>query len=235
MRLAQGALQLLQEVANRRLFSVVRERKQLTYDANFHFSDHERLHGGWFLISVTASPANAEKALQACRETLQGLDGPSPATPDNLEAARRTFAKHSQMVAADLSSVNAEREAALCAQKLTAVENGCEWFIEAWTASDGTPTDCSQNCFNVLEEFSNCAHEEHYTNFTVMMKQCWVLNQLHHRPPKSLSKKSLFRALKAKHDTPKYGLIYHASLVGQAAPKHKGKRSEEHTSELQSP
>jgi len=27
--------------------------------------------------------------------------------------------------------------------------------------------------------------------------KCWVLNQLHHRPPKSLSKKSLFRALKA--------------------------------------
>ena len=28
-----------------------------------------------------------------------------------------------------------------------------------------------------------------------------------------------------QHDTPKYGLIYHASLIGQAAPKHKGKIS----------
>ena len=37
------------------------------------------------------------------------------------------------------------------------------------------------------------------------------------------AEKALFRALKTKHDTPKYGLIYHASLVGQAAPKHKGK------------
>ena len=36
---------------------------------------------------------------------------------------------------------------------------------------------------------------------------------------------ALFRALKTKHDTPKYGLIYHASLVGQAEPKHKGKIS----------
>eukprot|EP00965_Chrysotila_dentata_P122281 4042353-Pleurochrysis_carterae.AAC.1 len=35
---------------------------------------------------------------------------------------------------------------------------------------------------------------------------------------------ALFRALKAKHDTPKYGLIYHASLVGQAQPKHKARR-----------
>merc|ERR1719310_2641311 len=39
------------------------------------------------------------------------------------------------------------------------------------------------------------------------------------------AEKALFRALKAKHDTPKYGLIYHASLVGQAQPKHKGKVS----------
>lgn len=28
-----------------------------------------------------------------------------------------------------------------------------------------------------------------------------------------------------QHDTPKYGLIYHASLIGQATPKNKGKIS----------
>src|ERR1700691_246423 len=37
------------------------------------------------------------------------------------------------------------------------------------------------------------------------------------------AEKALFRALKTKHDTPKYGLIYHASLVGQAPTKLKGK------------
>ncbi|XP_057499308.1 probable nucleolar protein 5-2 [Actinidia eriantha] len=37
------------------------------------------------------------------------------------------------------------------------------------------------------------------------------------------AEKALFRALKTKHATPKYGLIYHASLIGQAASKHKGK------------
>lgn len=37
------------------------------------------------------------------------------------------------------------------------------------------------------------------------------------------AEKALFRALKTKHDTPKYGLIFHASLVGQAPPKLKGK------------
>merc|ERR1712216_13062 len=39
------------------------------------------------------------------------------------------------------------------------------------------------------------------------------------------AEKALFRALKTKKDTPKYGLIYHASLIGQAAPKFKGKIS----------
>ncbi|EOR01936.1 hypothetical protein E3P92_02270 [Wallemia ichthyophaga] len=37
------------------------------------------------------------------------------------------------------------------------------------------------------------------------------------------AEKALFRALKTKHDTPKYGLIYHASLVGSAPQKLKGK------------
>ncbi|XP_027910755.1 probable nucleolar protein 5-2 [Vigna unguiculata] len=39
------------------------------------------------------------------------------------------------------------------------------------------------------------------------------------------AEKALFRALKTKHATPKYGLIYHASLIGQAAAKFKGKIS----------
>ncbi|XP_071791317.1 nucleolar protein 58-like [Asterias amurensis] len=39
------------------------------------------------------------------------------------------------------------------------------------------------------------------------------------------AEKALFRALKTKKDTPKYGLIYHASIVGQTAQKNKGKLS----------
>ncbi|AFZ79489.1 nucleolar protein Nop5, putative [Theileria equi strain WA] len=39
------------------------------------------------------------------------------------------------------------------------------------------------------------------------------------------AEKALFRALKSKSSTPKYGLIYHASLVGQSTPKLKGKIS----------
>ncbi|XP_023334948.1 nucleolar protein 58 [Eurytemora carolleeae] len=39
------------------------------------------------------------------------------------------------------------------------------------------------------------------------------------------AEKALFKALKTKHDTPKYGLIYHAQLVGSASTKLKGKVS----------
>lgn len=39
------------------------------------------------------------------------------------------------------------------------------------------------------------------------------------------AEKALFRALKTRKETPKYGLIYHASLVGQSNPKFKGKIS----------
>merc|ERR1712038_898967 len=39
------------------------------------------------------------------------------------------------------------------------------------------------------------------------------------------AEKALFKALKTKHDTPKYGLIYHAQLVGQASAPLKGKAS----------
>ncbi|XP_022691479.1 nucleolar protein 58-like [Varroa jacobsoni] len=39
------------------------------------------------------------------------------------------------------------------------------------------------------------------------------------------AEKALFRALKTKHDTPKYGLIYHAQMVGQSSQKCKGKAS----------
>jgi predicted Zn-dependent peptidase len=86
---AHVALLLLSEIANRRLFSNVRERKQLTYDANFSFTGFERLLGGWFLVTVTASKENAQKALDACVETLHSLRKSQPISPDNVESAKR--------------------------------------------------------------------------------------------------------------------------------------------------
>uniref|UniRef100_U5EYK2 Nucleolar protein 58 n=1 Tax=Corethrella appendiculata TaxID=1370023 RepID=U5EYK2_9DIPT len=39
------------------------------------------------------------------------------------------------------------------------------------------------------------------------------------------AEKALFRALKTKKDTPKYGIIFHASMVGSASTKNKGRIS----------
>ena len=39
------------------------------------------------------------------------------------------------------------------------------------------------------------------------------------------AEKALFRAIRTKHDTPKYGLLYHASIVGSVTPNIKGKIS----------
>ena len=39
------------------------------------------------------------------------------------------------------------------------------------------------------------------------------------------AEKALFRALKTKGNTPKYGLIYHSSFIGRASSKNKGRIS----------
>jgi RNA processing factor Prp31 len=39
------------------------------------------------------------------------------------------------------------------------------------------------------------------------------------------AEKALFRALKSKGNTPKYGLIFHSSFIGRAKPKNKGRIS----------
>jgi len=84
-----AALSLISEIANRRLFSTVRERKQLTYDANFSLTGFERMKGGSFLVTVTASKEKAQKALDACKETLEALRKSNPISVDNLESAKR--------------------------------------------------------------------------------------------------------------------------------------------------
>merc|ERR1711963_1381974 len=42
------------------------------------------------------------------------------------------------------------------------------------------------------------------------------------------AEKALFRALKTKGNTPKYGLIYHSSFIGRAGAKNKGRISRYH-------
>lgn len=62
-----------------------------------------------------------------------------------------------------------------------------------------------------------------------LMSQSGSLINLAKQPASTLqllgAEKALFRALKSKSQTPKYGLIYHSTLVGQASTRNKGKIS----------
>lgn len=86
------ALLVLQEVANRRLFSVVREERQLTYDASFTFQGaHDGILGGWYQVAVTAAPAKVNAAIRACQEALTSLKGPFGVLGDSVQSAKRTL------------------------------------------------------------------------------------------------------------------------------------------------
>jgi len=54
---ASVALTLLAEIINARLFTTVRDALGLTYDVSFELSLFDRLKAGWFVISVTSTPA----------------------------------------------------------------------------------------------------------------------------------------------------------------------------------
>ncbi len=60
-----------------------------------------------------------------------------------------------------------------------------------------------------------------------LIAHCGSLMSLAKNPASTIqilgAEKALFRAIKTKHETPKYGLIFHASLIGQASQKFKGK------------
>ncbi|RDA93743.1 hypothetical protein CP533_0220 [Ophiocordyceps camponoti-saundersi (nom. inval.)] len=62
-----------------------------------------------------------------------------------------------------------------------------------------------------------------------LISQAGSLNNLAKSPASTLqimgAEKALFRALKNKSNTPKYGIIYHSSFVGKAASRDKGRIS----------
>jgi hypothetical protein len=64
----------------------------MLYKLHAHYTiSYERLQGSWYLVTVTASPANAEKALQACKDTIKDMATSLPVTYDNVESAQRVL------------------------------------------------------------------------------------------------------------------------------------------------
>jgi len=86
-----ASLLLIQEIMNRRLFSNIREKKQLTYDANFRWHPYDLYEGGWYSVQIAASPENAPQVLYACLETFEELKTDSPISHDNLDSAKKVI------------------------------------------------------------------------------------------------------------------------------------------------
>jgi len=85
-----AAVALLTEVVNSRLFTTVRDALGLTYDVSFELSGFDRLHAGWFLLSVTSTPGKIDEALSASLRVLRGVAS-SRVSPRELDRARRTL------------------------------------------------------------------------------------------------------------------------------------------------
>ncbi|XP_051119262.1 stromal processing peptidase, chloroplastic [Andrographis paniculata] len=81
---------LLQEIINSRLFTTVRDSLGLTYDVSFELNLFDRLKLGWYVISVTSTPAKVHKAVDACKNVLRGLHTNRIAARE-LDRARRTL------------------------------------------------------------------------------------------------------------------------------------------------
>lgn len=81
---------LLAEIINSRLFTTVRDSLGLTYDVSFELSLFDRLNLGWYVISVTSTPAKVYKAVDACKNVLRGLHS-SKIAQRELDRAKRTL------------------------------------------------------------------------------------------------------------------------------------------------
>ncbi|KAL9253734.1 Stromal processing peptidase, chloroplastic-like protein [Drosera capensis] len=81
---------LLAEIINSRLFTTVRDSLGLTYDVSFELSLFDRLKLGWYVISVTSTPAKVFKAVDACKNVLRGFHS-NKVVERELDRAKRTL------------------------------------------------------------------------------------------------------------------------------------------------
>jgi predicted Zn-dependent peptidase len=71
------------------LFSIVREERQLTYDASFQWHGKDAIQGGFYQVSVTSTPALVQRAVQACKVALKSLK--REVYSDSISSAKKTI------------------------------------------------------------------------------------------------------------------------------------------------
>jgi hypothetical protein len=71
---------------------VVREERQLTYDASFQYEWNDLVVGGsWYFVTVTSSPEKIQAAVGACKEALHSLLGPFGVTGESVASSKRSL------------------------------------------------------------------------------------------------------------------------------------------------
>ncbi|CDJ46906.1 M16 family peptidase, putative [Eimeria brunetti] len=83
------ALWILQELVTKRLFSILREEKRLTYEAAFDVMSFDILWGGIFIVTVHTQPEEAERVVEATHMALQQLTSIRPLLQSQLDGARQ--------------------------------------------------------------------------------------------------------------------------------------------------
>lgn len=86
-----GAMLVLQDIVSRRLFSVVREERQLTYDADFKFQfGSDSINGSYYIVSVTSLPQLLPQAVNACKAALSSICTSAGVSTESMQTAKRS-------------------------------------------------------------------------------------------------------------------------------------------------
>lgn len=150
--------------------------------------------------------------LMGTREAAAGIDF-SGVLEEEVEAGLKEAARVS--MGTEISTEDLENISALCDQVLELSEYRGQLFDYLRSRM----TAIAPNLTVLVGELVGARLVAHAGSLISLAKQPASTVQI------LGAEKALFRALKTKHETPKYGLIYHASLIGQSQPKFKGKIS----------
>ncbi|KAG6773307.1 hypothetical protein POTOM_020572 [Populus tomentosa] len=150
--------------------------------------------------------------LMGCRDNAAKLDF-SEILPEEVEAELKEAAMIS--MGSDVSDVDLMNIKELCDQVLSLAE----YRAQLYDYLKSRMNTIAPNLTALVGELVGARLIAHGGSLLNLAKQPGSTIQI------LGAEKALFRALKTKHATPKYGLLYHASLVGQAPPKLKGKIS----------
>ncbi|KAF9076676.1 hypothetical protein BDP27DRAFT_1313721 [Rhodocollybia butyracea] len=150
----------------------------------------------------------AQAAAKSTGEALIGIESPSTTASNVLSAARNSMG--SSLSPVDLLNISS------FAQRVVSLSQYRRSLVTYLSAK---MNDVAPSLTALLGERVGARLISHAGSLTNLSKYPASTVQI------LGAEKALFRALKTKGNTPKYGLLYHSTFIGRAQPKHKGRIS----------